>query len=63
MSGMKRSLLAAALAMIAGAPVSYDLTPRVGRVAKKIKLHGSGKKSNNPPGTKPNRALRRIKGR
>ena len=64
MSTIKRILLAAALGMIASATVSYDLTPRrFGKTAKMAKLHGDGKKSNNPAGTKPNRALRRIKGR
>ena len=64
MSTLKRSLLAAALGMIAAAPVSYDLTPRrSGKTVKMAKLHGDGKKPTNPPGTKPNRALRRIKGR
>ncbi len=54
---------AAAIAGVLAAVPHHELPSGPGPKYRKIKLHGTGKKPNNPPGTKKNRSLRRIKGR
>jgi hypothetical protein len=62
-SSLIRSHTLAAVALLAGAAsyASHELDPR-GKF-KKVVQHGTGKQYQNPKGTKPNRGLRRMKGR